>query len=417
MKIRIKHYSLKLVLTILFLIPPQGVYGIGLGRLFNFGYIVCVALWLPCITREIWSVIKYKRYKEVDAFWILCCYSLICLVTTAANGKSIIELVLLYARISASVLILICAFKHNPKQFIQSAELYFVSCIIINFVIVIMFPNGMYIEASPFENYIVKEKKWLFGHKNQTIQFVPLALLASSVREGYSKEKVVDFRFLFIAVISFLSCLLCSSRTSVITLFFLLLCDLLYYLSMKHSIINLKIIIPVLAIVCLMLVIGNNDSFYSAVALATGKDTSFTGRRFIWSTTLQLISINPLIGIGYTSGNDLAHIFGGFSMRSTHNTFLQVLLDGGILLFFPFAIALIKCVKSILHNNNRKLRFHMSLIFVMFFIECMFESWSRSTSFWVINMLFIHFNSGFVASGRANEDCCEFTAEYPQKVP
>ena len=83
-------------------------------------------------------------------------------------------------------------------------------------------------------------------------------------------------------------------------------------------------------------------------------------------------------------------------MRSTHNTFLQVLLDGGILLFIPFAMTFIKCVKSILRNNNRKLKFHMSLIFVMFFIDCMFESWTRSTSFWVINMLFIYLNSGKV---------------------
>ena len=188
MKIRFKKYSVKMVLTMLFLLPPQGVYGVGLGRIFNIGYIVCVALWLPCIVREIWSIIRYKRYKEFDAFGLLCIYSLICLLTTTANGKSTMEVFLLYTRIAVSVFIMICALKNTPKQFVQSAELYFVTCIIINFFIVIFFPNGMYIEASPFENYIVREKKWLFGHKNQTIQFVPLALLTSSVRDGSIKE-------------------------------------------------------------------------------------------------------------------------------------------------------------------------------------------------------------------------------------
>ena len=87
-----------------------------------------------------------------------------------------------------------------------------------------------------------------------------------------------------------------------------------------------------------------------------------TERYAIWKESLILISKNNYIGYGNGNLNIAASTLLGNNSRirvrnitATHNIFLQILIDGGIialLIFFLFLFILLKEVFKILRNNN-----------------------------------------------------------------
>lgn len=87
-----------------------------------------------------------------------------------------------------------------------------------------------------------------------------------------------------------------------------------------------------------------------------------TERYAIWKESLILITLNNYIGYGNGNLNIAASTLLGNNSRirvrnitATHNIFLQILIDGGIialLIFFLFLFILLKEVFKILRNNN-----------------------------------------------------------------
>jgi O-antigen ligase len=109
---------------------------------------------------------------------------------------------------------------------------------------------------------------------------------------------------------------------------------------------------------CMPLVLLSLQKFQSVLApfvAMLGRDLTFTGRTDIWRAVLDQ-PINPLIGAGYLGfwdGPGGQAVFDAVELRGSHNGFLEVYLDGGLvgivliyILFISRGLAIARTVGS-----------------------------------------------------------------------
>ena len=78
----------------------------------------------------------------------------------------------------------------------------------------------------------------------------------------------------------------------------------------------------------------SSNLFVAFISGMLGRSATFTGRSSLWRIALDKIAKRPLIGYGYTAGN--IKIWGG--MYSSHNMFLEIILQGGLISMLLFLL-------------------------------------------------------------------------------
>ncbi len=102
-------------------------------------------------------------------------------------------------------------------------------------------------------------------------------------------------------------------------------------------------------------VLSHSNFFVRFIEDYLGKDMSFTGRTYIWKTLFESLHNKAIFGYGIHEITNIFHISVVTSQNqwingifSAHNTFYQVLFNGGILSL----VALLNCGTRIQHVNN-----------------------------------------------------------------
>ncbi len=81
-----------------------------------------------------------------------------------------------------------------------------------------------------------------------------------------------------------------------------------------------------------IIVLQSNNFVVSSISGLFGRSATFTGRSLLWRMAIDEIIGRPFLGYGYTAGN--INVWGG--MFSSHNMFLEILLQGGLFSFLLF---------------------------------------------------------------------------------
>lgn len=126
------------------------------------------------------------------------------------------------------------------------------------------------------------------------------------------------------------------------------------------------------ALLFFILITGILLSIYSKELLSVlpslfGKDSSFTGRDLIWAYIWNEILKRPILGYGYgtywimgTHIIDLFTAYVGWRVNESHNGFLEIFLQLGIVGFIFFTLTLITFIK-----NTFKLDDYIALIIIV----------------------------------------------------
>lgn len=86
-----------------------------------------------------------------------------------------------------------------------------------------------------------------------------------------------------------------------------------------------------------------------------GRDPTLTGRTVLWSWALEVIEDKPFMGWGYLSynGSNVAGIvsdsyreFENYSVPHFHNSYLQVWVEGGVMLLLPFLFMILIALRN-----------------------------------------------------------------------
>lgn len=229
-------------------------------------------------------------------------------------------------------------FKYNQENTIGTASNLFTAMIVLNYVTLFIYPQGVGIEAGT--------SLYLFGLRTGfSLYIIPGVLL--NLLNDVQNEKIFSVNTLLTTVFGTLALLNKMVATGLLEL--LVIGVLFFILNSpkmieKFNIVFFTFIFFFLDVV--VTILGSQFNILGMVAGLFGKDATFSNRTFIWAKAVQKISGSPIFG----SGADNL-VSGGTHMLQAHNQWLNIIIEGGYVSFALFLMGLFISV-SILYKSK-----------------------------------------------------------------
>lgn len=245
--------------------------------------------------------------------------------------------------------------RKKYSDFLKVLNLILVALILLNFVTILVFPQGMYETA-------LYKANWILGYKNSHFGYV-MAALASVTIQAYEKNKKLMFwnnAFLVVACVglylvdSVMAFVACSIYAVMAIL-------LINYSNLKPvrrilDFLSVRRIIVATLIIWFVMVFFQNSSFFtediSNFMTAMGRDSSVSGRVPIWNAAIKYIEKSPIIGYGIIDSNEFVRASGIPGGTHAHNYILNILIMGGTICLIEHIYMYINIVKHILKNKG-----------------------------------------------------------------
>lgn len=228
----------------------------------------------------------------------------------------------------------------------------------------ILYPNGMIADL-----YFNNQYNALFfvTLDNGTTSLVCLCLMLINIScaEDLNNKKNI----LLQKIICLLSAYFSGSSTAIIcTILMLIFLKLLK--SQKNNYFEYGKFWILLYFGITFILVSNNNFINKLFQLLTGKE-GFTGRNFLWAKAINMIKNSPIIGYGIGMKDHLS-AWGGYF--SSHNTILEILLEGGFIALFIWIILILQTLKNIKKNQNYIIRRTLLVSLFVFLITLLMEA-------------------------------------------
>ncbi len=221
---------------------------------------------------------------------------------------------------------------------------------------------------APITNHLT-----FLGHVQTGAQLGMLLIILSYIEYKYFNK--CRSKFIRQILLSFGTMLLSFTSASYISIILIVIFFIIYKFKL-YDLLNINsiiyIIIYLLINFVMLFYIKNNVSAFEIFGF------SLNGRGFIWKEAMNTISNNFIYGYG--SHGVLIKVFwsawtgDGLGMNYMHNQILQVLLDGGMILFIPFIFLLCSSFNSVNKVKDRKNRYWLTCFFLVNLLVMTFES-------------------------------------------
>lgn len=260
--------------------------------------------------------------------------------------------------------------NRNAVNFIRALLLIYELLLIVNFLSILVAPNGLYNTGSSYRHY------WLLGHQNQIVLYSIPGMAVSLFYSKYViKSKFLSIRTLGLVTVVFLTILLVWSATGIVGYFVFAGIILLGHFKKLH--IDLKWgLLGSFLIMIFFVILGQQDVFKSFVENVLRRDLTFSNRVMIWSLALALIVRRPWMGYGVESYQATMLRFNG--LYTPHNRYLYLVYRGGIVLAVLFLIIIVVASVKIKKNTDTALSVFISGCIFSFLIMMNFESFASA---------------------------------------
>ncbi len=226
------------------------------------------------------------------------------------------------------------------------------------------------------------------NHKN-LFSHILLLSLPFTIFNAYKQIGKLKYFSLFVLFITLLQIVIILTRSTWITLIFILLSTFIVYLIFRKklgikifskSIISKLIPLIALVIICSYFVISTYDNYNSfnfrLKSLKNFRSQNIQKRIYLWENTFKMIDDNLISGVG--SGNWKIHIpkyakdgkhnnYGEIRYQTPHNDYLSIFAENGIfgmLLYISiFIFGIYYCIRIVLKAKNKDDKIFALLIF------------------------------------------------------
>lgn len=236
--------------------------------------------------------------------------------------------------------------KDDARKFLHSLECLLIIYVIINFITVIAFPNGLDYGVIQYGNGL-GELKYFLGQKNVVIRFSLLAefcvIVEAILYYGRCKlfERIISVMVFFVGIYT-------KSGITVIASLLPMIFTFLNFEKVPEWINSVSGIICNIVFFVGIIIMRQQEHFSFIIENVLGKNLTFTSRTRLWDAGLLLSSQKTLIGHGVES-KAAVMVKTGFSNDSFHNFIVDYLYQGGtvvLLLWLIFAIVLYISIKK-----------------------------------------------------------------------
>ncbi|MDK2830182.1 MAG: exopolysaccharide production protein ExoQ [Clostridium butyricum] len=286
--------------------------------------------------------------------------------------------------------ILLWSCIYNKKEFFSMLSKYFVLSIFFCIIIAFFIPQlGL--------QYYEGEKllRGVYNHKNILGRNMVLAsIILLNFSYNYSKYwlgklyKISGYLAIVLVICS-------KSFTSIILLSLFIILNRFIKVKRKKKWRFNKIIYGAIILANTLICIISTSNIVSILeSIKVGsKDLTFSGRIFIWKFSLEYIKQKPFLGYGlnafwsYINYKKTFFSLYGFSVSHSHNGYINLILDGGIIMFALIMLLIIKIMEF--YKNKISDLYSLTIVISLGYIlsENLFESCLVNSStyiFWVV---------------------------------
>ncbi|WP_160319305.1 O-antigen ligase family protein [Shouchella oshimensis] len=317
------NMTLVLILVFIPLILPDYLQTITI--IDDLSILLAIIIFIVALTLSI-------LYKKMNIFVIL---SILFLVWRYFSSYYLAGSITDFSNIlkTASVLLMINLVVRNyTKPLIRALYIIFVIYIVANFLSLLIFPEGLYLD-NPRDNQY--RSAWLLGIRNQFAYFIIPGIAIVLLHAWFFKNRLtlISSIVLIIAVVSILSV---SSATAIVSIVLLLV---LYLINLRKKIkpfISFSNLSILYVGIWILLVVSNSiGPLQTLIVDYLERDMTLSGRTAIWEQVLNVIPESFWYGFGINVRILVSHTYFG-----SHNLILQTTLESGII----GLILLISCV-------------------------------------------------------------------------
>ena len=149
--------------------------------------------------------------------------------------------------------------------------------------------------------------------------------------------------FIVASIISLVTIIIVGSATGLFVLLIQLAFTVIYTILKKTKIPYRLAIGVYCAFFILVIVLNSNSYIITFVSQILGRSGTFTGRSTLWAKAIEEIAQRPLFGYGYSGGN--INIWSG--TYSSHNMFLEMMIQGGVFYLALFVFVTFVAIKRL----------------------------------------------------------------------
>ena len=312
---------------------------------------------------------------------ILLIFFVACFISTCINENARIYLFIQnYLKIIGFCIYTYKSIKIDSKNTIFSLSVVLYILIILNFLSIIIFPNGMYATERYTNN-------WFFKYDNTHIFMYFPALLVGYLNMKYNNKKI-DFLYVSIFIIIAFCIFFCKSANSIVTFSIFTV-----YLIFKNRLnrikwLNSRTFMYVLVGIFLAFVIFRiQDYFEWFIVGILHKNLTFSHRTYIWDIVIKYIKNSPILGYGVEDSKFVAIKFGNANFTHAHNTFLDIMYKGGIVSLIPFLLCIIMSINELYKNKRSYISTLFSVGLFCCLIMTIFEAREDKIGFYIVLLL------------------------------
>ena len=296
---------------------------------------------LLTLTMIISAIFYIKRGKVSKTFIGIIVFWALIIITTLCNDSRGWQSLFRAAFSSIQIcMTLENGFSVDRKKTLGVYSAVFVIIALLNSVTFFAFYNdnwhyrGMYTDGRGDPNY------YLLGQDNGTIFYTMPAVLLCAICDLEKKHKISFFTIAATVVLLF-SYLWISSGNG-IAAYILLLAGILL-VNTKHvktiyEKLKINRVIALSLLIFIFIVFMRTENVITTtITQLLGKNLTFTGRTGIWDIVIDYISNKPLFGYGFLDYETRNYMI---PFGKAHNTFLQMIFNGGIACLCTFLITI-----------------------------------------------------------------------------
>lgn len=328
---------------------------------------------------------------------LLIFLALDCVVTTINYGN-ISQMYVNAITLFAMMIMFMSAAENGSYKFVKVASTILEILIVINFITIVLFPDGLY-------NFTSVNHHYFLGSRNVMMRTIFPGICFSILRSKIEANKL-SLRTIMVMIAAGASLVLVWSATALFS--YALFCILLLIFQIKDipKWFTVKMCYIFSVAVFLIIVVFKLQNLFSFIIVdVLQKDTTFTGRTILWDAAMFNIAQSPIVGYGLENLQTIAaKLYRYTEYDSCHNLFLDLLYQNGIIGFALISVLFVSVEKKIDNNTSKKYRMIFTLFIFAYSIMINFEPFINGDMRLFISMFIYmnYFNEDLMAKKTAN---------------
>ena len=337
----------------------------------NIGNVINILRMFTCVWCLFYFLLRRGKIDKFILFVILFYCSL--LFSTFYFSQSYVNLIYEFASILSWIVLFKINMLDNKDKFLTTLENTFFILLLINFITIILFPGGFYLNSSGYSG------NYFLGYDNNLITYI-FPALALSFTNSLNKNGEIGLKSIFLLIISFCSIIFTWSATGVVSMVIMIVLFFAYTINKKDFPIK-KYIVVALSLFIGIVFLRFQNIFSFIIEGWLKKDLTFTGRTYIWDIFIGEIKKSILIGHGIV---DSKYLIRTLNAGHAHNYFLQILYQGGLVTFSMFLGFFFSAINKVKNCKEKK---YVGIVIFAYLISFIFEAYSLTNMFIIVLLI------------------------------